>query len=276
MKVILAETLGFCRGVETAVDLIYKEIEDIGGEKVFMEGPVIHNRILVEDLESKGVKLLDENININGASVVVRAHGITPELEHGILLRGGKIVDGTCAIVKSSQKKIKKYVDEGFNIIISGDKGHPEVVGLLGQAPKKIQIVSSVDDVNKLKIYEKTILMSQTTFSKNEFYKIEEAIKKICPTLKSLCTICGATKKRQEAVRKLGPLVDVIIVIGGLKSSNTIRLQRVAEEFGPSWLVESYKDIPEEINKYNTVGIAAGASTPKKLIDEVVEYLESI
>ncbi len=276
MKVVLAETLGFCRGVKNAVDLVYSEVDRVGGENVFMEGPVIHNRILIEDLESRGVNLLKDSVDVKGKSILIRAHGVTPEVESSILDRGGKIVDGTCVIVKASQKKINKYVSEGYYIVITGDKGHPEVIGLVGQAPDSISVVSCKADILDLNLPEKTMLLSQTTFSKKEFYLIETEIKKICPTLKSLCSICGATKIRQDAVKNLVQKVEAIIVIGGLASSNTIRLHRVAAEYVPSWLVESYLDIPDEIKKYKSVGIAAGASTPNRLIKEVVDFLEQL
>lgn len=276
MKVVLADTLGFCKGVENAVDLIYKQVELSGGSSVLMEGPIIHNRVLVEDLQSKGVALLEDDRDLHGKSVVVRAHGITPQLENDLKSRGANIVDGTCAIVKASQRKIQKYVNEGYYIVITGDKGHPEVIGLIGQAPESISVVSSAQDVKSLVLPEKTLLISQTTFSKEEFYTIEGEIKKVCPTLKSLCSICGATRIRQEAVKKLAQEVEAIIVVGGLTSSNTKRLQRAAQEFVPAWLVETYKDIPVEISNYNVVGVAAGASTPNNLIDEVVKHLETI
>lgn len=274
MKVVVAETLGFCKGVETAVDLIYKEVEKVGGENVFMEGAIIHNRILIEDLNSRGVRILDDNSKINGKSVVIRAHGVTPALENELKGRGANIVDGTCAIVKASQNKINRYAKEGYHIVISGDEGHPEVIGLVGQAPNSITVVSTANDVKGLQLPGKTLLISQTTFSKPEFYKIEGELKKICPTLKSICSICGATKVRQDAVKELAKEVEAIIVIGGLKSSNTRRLQRLAEEYVPAWLVETYKDIPEEIKKFKIVGVAAGASTPYNLIEEVVNYLK--
>lgn len=276
MIVKLAETLGFCKGVENAVDLIYKEVENVGGDNVFMEGPIIHNRVLVEDLYSRGARLLDDDRDLSGKSVVVRAHGITPSLESDLLSRGANLVDGTCAIVKASQKKINKYVGEGYYIVITGDKGHPEVKGLVGQAPESISVVSTLEDVSQLNLPEKTLLISQTTFSKEEFYIIEGAIKEICPTLKSLCSICGATKLRQMAVKKLAQEVEAIIVVGGLTSSNTKRLQKAAEEFVPAWLVETYRDIPKEISEYQVVGVAAGASTPNILIDEVADYLKAL
>jgi len=279
MKVILADTLGFCKGVETAVNLIYKEIENTGGENVLMEGPIIHNRLVVEDLNNKGVKLLKDDFNptdVKGKKVVIRAHGISPLLEEKIQSFGGVVIDGTCAIVKTSQKKIKEYVRLGYFIVVTGDKGHPEVVGLVGQAPEKILVITKTDDIDGFNFPEKTLLISQTTFSKKEFYKIEEKLKEKCPTLTSICSICGATNRRQTAVTKLVSQIDALVVVGGLTSSNTLRLKKAGEEHVPTYLVESYMDIPEEIRKYKIVGVAAGASTPSNLIKEVVNYLESI
>lgn len=276
MKVILAETFGFCGGVRRAVDKIYKTLETTSGDSVFMEGPIIHNSSVIRDLESKGVKLLDSDENLESKKVVVRAHGITPALEQRIKDRGGDIIDGTCPIVKASQIKIRKFVDDGYFVVISGDKGHAEVIGLVGQAPENTCVVAKTEDLQLYNFPEKTLLISQTTFSKPEFYKIEEELKKLCPTLKSLCTICGATKERQDAVIQLAEKVEAIVVVGGRTSSNTKRLKRAVEDRVPTWLIEDVTELPDEIREYKTVGVTAGASTPDNIIDEVVEALKSI
>lgn len=275
MKVILADTLGFCAGVRKAVNLIYSELDKNDKEKIYMEGPIIHNRSVIEDLQSKGVNLLSDDKNILGDKVVVRAHGITPELELSIKNRGGSVVDGTCPIVKASQLKIRKYVDDGYFIVISGDKGHAEVIGLVGQAPGHTLVVASVLDLKGHSFPPKTLLISQTTFSKPEFYDIEAALKSLCPTLKTLCTICNATKDRQDAVIELAKKVDAIIVVGGKTSSNTKRLKMAVENIVPTWLIEDALEIPEDIKTFNTVGVTAGASTPDNVISDVVTELES-
>lgn len=274
MKVVLAETLGFCGGVRRAVDKIYKTLDETSGEKIFMEGPIIHNNSVIKDLESKGVSLLGDSIDLSDKKVVIRAHGVTPALESGIKERGGEIVDGTCPIVKASQIKIQKFVADGYFVVISGDKGHAEVIGLVGQAPNDTCVVAKPEDLEQYSFPEKTLLISQTTFSKPEFYRIEEALKVLCPTLKSLCTICGATKERQDAVIDLADRVEAIIVVGGRTSSNTKRLKKAVEEKVPTWLIEDVTELPEEIKKFNTVGVTAGASTPDNIIKEVVDQLE--
>jgi len=275
MKVIQAEILGFCGGVRKAVNMIYSELDKNKGSKIFMEGPIIHNRSVIGDLESKGVRLLDEYSAINGDKVVVRAHGITPKVQKSIESRGGEVVDGTCPIVKASQVKISKFSSNGYFIVIAGDKGHAEVIGLVGQAPGNCLVVAKTSDIVDLDFPEKTVLISQTTFSKPEFEKIELVLKKKCPTLKTLCTICGATKERQDAVIELATKVDAIIVVGGITSSNTKRLKTAVEGIVPTWLIEDANGLPEEIKAYNCVGVTAGASTPDNIIEGVIAKLES-
>jgi 4-hydroxy-3-methylbut-2-en-1-yl diphosphate reductase len=275
MKVVLANTLGFCGGVRKAVNKIYSELDKIDGNNIFMEGPIIHNNSVITDLESKGVRLLNSTDNIIGKKIVVRAHGITPQLEDEIVHRGGSVVDGTCPIVKASQKKIKQYAADGYFIVISGDKGHAEVIGLVGQAPDNSIVVASSKDLQGHVYPQKTLLISQTTFSRPEFEEIEKHLKVLCPTLTSLCTICDATKKRQDSVIELSSRVDAIIVVGGLTSSNTKRLKVAAQEYVPTWLIEDVKGIPSEIYNYETVGVTAGASTPDWVIQEVTEKLNN-
>lgn len=276
MKVVLAKTLGYCAGVKKAVDKMYSTLDKTKGSNIVMDGPIIHNRSVVEDLADKGVQLLKDSADIAGKKVVIRAHGITPKAEEIIINKGGELVDGTCPIVKASHKKIKKYYDDGFFVVISGDKGHAEVIGLVGYASDRSVVVANKEDLKNYSYPEKTLLISQTTFSKPEYLEIESELKKMCPTLKSLCTICNATKDRQDAVKELAKDVDAIIIVGGLNSSNTKRLKKLAEEFVPAWLIEDKKGIPEAIKKYKLVGVSAGASTPDYVIEEVVKELGKI
>lgn len=275
MKVILAETLGFCGGVKKAVDLIYSELDHTDGADIYMEGPIIHNNSVITDLESKGVSLLNDNKDLKGKKVLIRAHGITPLVESSINGRGGEIIDGTCPIVKASQVKIKNFVNDGYFIVIAGDKGHAEVIGLVGQAPEKCVVVANKSDIECNTYPEKTMLLSQTTFSKPEFLEIEQALRVVCPTLTSLNTICGATRQRQDAVIKLADKVEAIIVVGGLTSSNTKRLKTAVSKLVPTWLIEDYNGIPVEIKKYSVVGVTGGASTPDNVLSNVIKELES-
>ncbi|OQY37143.1 MAG: 4-hydroxy-3-methylbut-2-enyl diphosphate reductase [Spirochaetaceae bacterium 4572_7] len=276
MEVILAETLGFCGGVKKAVNLMYKTVKNSNNTLIYMEGPIIHNRIVIEELEEKGVQLLNKDHDIKGAKVVVRAHGVSPEVHEDIINRGAEVVDGTCPIVLASQIQISKHAADGYFVVIAGDKGHAEVIGLVGHAKDRVLVVGSVEDLKGYTFPLKTLLISQTTFSKPEFYKIEEALKRVCPSLKSLCTICGATKERQDAVITLAKKVDALIVVGGLTSSNTKRLKLAAQQYTDTWLIESAADIPKEIVNYSVVGVSAGASTPDSVISEVVEKLKSL
>ncbi|HAJ78641.1 MAG TPA: 4-hydroxy-3-methylbut-2-enyl diphosphate reductase [Fibrobacteres bacterium] len=279
MKIILAETAGFCMGVKRAVDLSLEHATRSSG-KVYTIGPLIHNTQTVEMLKERGVVTFDESEQVNpGSTVLVRAHGIPLEVQNSYKEKGFSIVDGTCPKVKNVHRVIEKYRKMGFTIVITGDKGHAEVIGLQGYAGDTGRLISSPADVDDLPHLDRICLVSQTTFDKNIFDEIAGKIRKKFATSEVVIkkTICSATDQRQNETRELAGRVDTMIVVGGKHSANTMRLERIASEVKPGRV--QHVETETEINwnalaDCKTVGITAGASTPNWMIKRVVEYIQ--
>jgi (E)-4-hydroxy-3-methyl-but-2-enyl pyrophosphate reductase len=277
MKIIVAKTAGFCMGVRRAVDLALDNTARFpGGIKTL--GPLIHNRQTVEMLEERGAVELDEsNLPPTDVPLLIRAHGIPPEQQQAYTDRGHVIIDGTCPKVKTVHKVIAKYRDQGYDIVITGDEGHAEVVGLQGYAGKQGHLIQSPGDVELLPAMPKVCLVSQTTFDKETFDAIAEALRRRFNASEVVVkkTICSATELRQAEMRQLARQVDSIVVVGGTNSANTKRLASIARECGtPTQLVESEKDIDwPALSRCETIGVAAGASTPVWMISSVVDRL---
>ncbi|GHT67063.1 4-hydroxy-3-methylbut-2-enyl diphosphate reductase [Spirochaetia bacterium] len=288
MKVIRAKVLGFCMGVRRAVDMAEGELRS--GGRVCTMGPLIHNPQVLESLQRQGAEILNEDKlpeNLAGVTVIIRAHGISPVLEDELKKRGARIADATCLRVKASQMKARTLAAKGYTLFLAGEKKHGEVIGIQGYAkgipnyaPGCIVIAESGEaehaaaDFYRNNPTAKTALIGQTTISTEEYRTIGEGIKKFFPALEIADTICGATRDRQEALRKLCGEVDAVIVAGGRESANTRRLLAIAQaQNKPAWLVESSAEIPIEIALYNTVGLCAGASTPDETIDAIESAL---
>ncbi len=278
MKIKVAQTAGFCMGVRRAVDLAVDYSSD-HDKPVYTLGPLIHNNQTIEMLRERGVETLGDKMPEPGrVKILVRAHGIPPDLEQQYQSRGHEIIDGTCPKVKTVHKVIEKYRRLGYAIVITGDEGHAEVVGLLGYAGDAGRLIQSVGDVDLLPPMDKICLVSQTTFDKEAFEHIAARLKERFTDKEVVVkkTICSATNRRQDETRELARSVDAMIVVGGRNSANTLRLAKIARECGaPTQHVE----IPEEIEweplaKCETVGISAGASTPNWMIKRVVEHLQ--
>lgn len=281
MKVILADVLGYCMGVRRAIDSAYKSLEDNPGKKVYSLGPLIHNQTALESLSEKGLFVLREpsieEVPENSV-VVIRAHGIPPVTMNRLLERKCNVINATCPRVLASQNNAKKYAELGYYVILAGDKNHGEVVGIAGFAGEKFFLVENADDAGNLPDFdeeEKAVLLCQTTFSLEEFSKIADVLSSKIKNLKVMNTICPATKERQEALQKLCPEVEGVLVVGGKNSANTKRLLQIAEEnSGRASLIETASEIPSDFFELKTVGITAGASTPDSVIRNVVEVLK--
>ncbi len=267
-------------GVRRAVD---KTITEAGHPRVYTMGPLIHNPRVVEYLKERGVHILDEE-NIPGTlentTVIIRAHGISPQLEKLLLSKQVRIVDATCPRVKANQLKARKFSEDGYTVFLAGEKHHGEIIGLKGYCPGCLAVGTAdeaalaAEGLYKNDPLSKCVLIGQTTISREEYEAIARKIKEYFPGLTVINTICGATKDRQEALRELCRQVDAVIIAGGRESSNTKRLLKIAEDMGkPAWLVEGKDDIPRDIGQYETVGISAGASTPEEVIREIEEAL---
>jgi 4-hydroxy-3-methylbut-2-enyl diphosphate reductase len=289
MKVIRARVLGFCMGVRRAVEIAKNSrSESRGGEagqgrKAYTLGPLIHNPQVLKELEDLGFEILDGDDlpqNLEGAVVIIRAHGVSPRLEEDIKSRGGRIIDATCPKVKANQLKAAALSRAGYRLFLAGEARHAEIAGIRGFAPGCITAADRAGAeaaAEKLRLEEntaRTALIGQSTISPEEYRFIGEGIKKYFPDLEIIDTICGAARDRQEALRELLDQVDAVVVAGGKGSANTLRLLAIAGAGGkPCVLAETAADIPASFAAYERVGLCAGASTPDAIIGGIEEAL---
>lgn len=278
MKVLLADEFGFCFGVERAVDMVEEALAE--GDTVRSLGPLIHNDQEMQRLGKYGVSVISEPVQIKrGETAVIRAHGVTPEVQHELEEKASKVVDATCPFVTRVQKLAARAAAENRHVIVVGSPEHPEMIGVKGYAPNHAFVIKDETEVVDLPRLNKPLVVSQTTIKLKTFLDTAEAIKgKTDDEVQVVNTICSATRDRQDAARALATEVDAFYVIGGNHSSNSRKLLAVCQENCPkSFLIETPLEInPEDLKGVKTVGVTAGASTPKWLIDEVVERLEKI
>ena len=265
-------------GVKRAVDQAL-ELSNDKSSATYTLGPLIHNKQTIEMLNLRGVDALDEKDLPNlPSTILIRAHGVPPQVMNHYKTAGYKIVDGTCPKVKTVHKVIEKYRDQGFKIVITGDEGHAEVIGLMGYADDCGHLIQTLDDVEMLPQFEKICLVSQTTFDRYLFDTIADKIKEKFSGSEIVVkkTICSATDQRQEETMQLAQSVDALIVVGGKNSANTQRLAKIAQECGAiSQAVETENDIEWDLlAKCKTVGVTAGASTPNWMIKRVCDHLQ--
>lgn len=276
MKIILAKSAGFCFGVKRAIDMVYNEA---GNENVYTYGPIIHNEEVVKDLENKGVKVIEEGDDlksINKGTIIIRSHGITQDEFERLKSTGCKIVDATCPFVLKIHKVVREASARGEYVVIVGNKDHPEVVGIKSWAGEDSIVIGNTEDAVKfadssLGKDKKICLVSQTTFNYNKFQELVEIIEKNRYNVSVLNTICNATEERQGEARKISAEVDAMIVIGGRKSSNTQKLYEICKhECDNTFYIQTAADMDfSSISGVGRIGITAGASTPKKIIEEV-------
>jgi (E)-4-hydroxy-3-methyl-but-2-enyl pyrophosphate reductase len=278
MKIITATTAGFCMGVRRAVDLALEQASR-SGAGVYTLGPLIHNTQTVEMLRQRGIRTINEATPVpDNPTILIRAHGVPPDVQRSWKPRG-RIIDGTCPKVKTVHRTIEKYRDQGYSIIIAGDEGHAEVVGLLGYAGASGHLISSPGHVDALPAFRKICVVSQTTFDNTTFDEIAERVRARFGNTAEVVvkkTICSATDRRQAETRELAKKVDAMIVVGGKNSANTKRLAAIAKAAGtPVQWVETEDEIAwDSIASCKTVGITAGASTPNWMIKRIIDYLQ--
>ena len=275
MEVIVAKTAGFCFGVDRAVKTVY---EQIGKEEpIYTYGPIIHNEIVVGDLEKKGVHVLEseeELKQVQEGTVVIRSHGVSEHIYQLIRDKGLNMVDATCPFVKKIHKIVKQAGEEGRYVIIIGKETHPEVEGIKGWCNHGVSVVQNEEELRNLSINPETpiTLVAQTTFNQKKFEYLVEISKKIWYNNHIVNTICNATQERQTEARKLASSVDAMIVIGGKNSSNTQKLYEICKnECNKTYYIQTLEDLAARdfLTTVCTVGITAGASTPKNIIEEV-------
>jgi (E)-4-hydroxy-3-methyl-but-2-enyl pyrophosphate reductase len=279
MSVKLAETAGFCMGVKRAVDMVLEIARRKGSERIYTYGPLIHNPQTVEILMKRGIVPLQSIDEIHAsdkdATIIIRAHGISPQERKKIKDRGIKIIDATCPKVAHVQAIIKKHAGRNYTILIIGDSDHPEVEGLLGYAGDRGIVISTENDVIHLPPLDKVCVVAQTTQDMDEFNRIIRHIRGKYPDTVVFNTICDSTEKRQAEVKHLASEMDAVVIIGGKNSANTRRLAKISENQGkPAFHIETSKDLDKiSIHAYDRIGVSAGASTPNWIIDRVVDGL---
>lgn len=277
-KIILAETAGFCFGVDRAVNLVYSLVND--GKKVCTLGPIIHNAQLVGDLEQRGVKIIDSIDECpDGYTVVVRTHGVEKSVIDDIEKKNIDYVDATCPFVKKIHRIVKKF-DSSVPVLVAGDVNHPEVIGIRSYCNGKSFVFKNDEELQKILQNDyndknkKIICVSQTTFSLEEWKKCEKIIKKVCTNCEIFDTICNATADRQNEAYEISEKSDAMIVIGGRHSSNTCKLRDVSSAHCRSFLIETADELKNiDLSPYNVIGVTAGASTPSVIIKEVLKSM---
>jgi len=275
-----------CMGVRRAEELALQAVAE--GKRtqrpVFTYGPLIHNPQAVADLGKAGVNVLDPeafgkgllDTVAAGAIVVIRAHGAPPEAFGRLARLGARVIDATCPRVLKSQKKAKELLEQGYSVVIAGDRSHGEVAGILGHAPgaKVVENAGKAEALALAWAGKPVALIAQTTIKKSEYDAILERFSAFCPEFLAVETLCPATSDRQEALAELAGIVDAIVVVGGRNSANTRRLWMAARESGkPAWHIETAAELSAEIFSFGRIGITAGASTPDSMVDEVELFL---
>lgn len=282
MRVVLAQPRGFCAGVVRAIDIVERALEKFG-QPVYVRHEIVHNRHVVETLKSKGARFVEELHEVpDGAVTVFSAHGVPQTVVKTAEARGLPVLDATCPLVSKVHSQGKRYVGNGRTLILIGHAGHPEVEGTMGQVGAPVHLVQSESDVEKLPIPTDTPVayVTQTTLSIDDTRNIIAALKTRFSDIVGPETtdICYATQNRQQAVRELCRIADVILVVGAKNSSNSNRLREIGKEEGkPSYLINDGSELdPEWVKGFETVGITAGASAPEALVEHVINALRAI
>ena len=280
MNVIVAKSAGFCFGVKRAVDTVYSEIEK--GSGIYTFGPIIHNDSVVSDLEKKGVTVIesvDELKSISSGTIIIRSHGVSKDTFEALSKPGLRVVDATCPFVKKIHMTVEKASAEGKRVIVIGDHEHPEVAGIVGWCnPRESATVIENEDEARMfeaDLNEEITVVSQTTFRAAKYKDLVEILRKKGYNVNAVNTICNATAERQEEARNIASSVDMMIVIGDSKSSNTQKLYEIcSRECKCTKFVQTRDNLETDPSgSLQSVGITAGASTPKNIIEEVQNYV---
>ncbi len=278
MQVLLANEYGFCFGVERAVEMVEKAIGE--GQTVRALGPLIHNEQEMQRLAHEGVTTINAPVQIQrNETAVIRAHGVTPEVQRELEEKAGSVVDATCPFVTRVQKLASRAAAEDRHVIVVGSPDHPEMIGVHGYAPNHAFVIRDESEIHTLPRLRRPLVVSQTTIKAKTFFDTADAIRaKTDDTVEVINTICSATRDRQEAARALAGMVDAFYIIGGRHSSNSVKLLAVCkEQCEKSFLIETEAEIDAfDLIGVEKVGVTAGASTPKWLIDKVVKHLEGL
>jgi 4-hydroxy-3-methylbut-2-enyl diphosphate reductase len=281
-EVLLAEPRGFCAGVDRAIDIVEHALTKFG-RPIYVRHEIVHNTYVVNDLKEKGAIFIEELADVPpGATLVFSAHGVSRAIQDEAERRGFRIFDATCPLVSKVHVELAKLHKEGYEFIMIGHKGHPEVEGTMGQLDSGIHLVEDVQDVAKVQLAQTELLavVTQTTLSVDDAADIMAAVRARFPQVREpkQQDICYATQNRQDAVKLMSPLVDIVIVVGSPTSSNSNRLRELVDRMGtPAYMVDSAADLdPAWFEGMHKVGLTAGASAPDILVQEVIARLRAL
>jgi 4-hydroxy-3-methylbut-2-en-1-yl diphosphate reductase len=280
-EILLANPRGFCAGVDRAIEIVERALQ-MHGAPIYVRHEIVHNKFVVDDLRSKGAIFIEDLAEVpKGATLIFSAHGVSKAIREEADQRGFKVFDATCPLVKKVHVEVAKRRADGYEIVMIGHDGHPEVEGTLGQSEAGMYLVETVDDVAKLDIHsEKLTYVSQTTLSVDDCQKVIDALRVKFPHIvgPKQDDICYATQNRQDAVKFMAPQVEVVIVVGSRTSSNTNRLRELANLLGcETHQVDSAAELKAEwIAGKKRIGVTSGASAPEVLVRDVIGTLKSL
>ena len=281
-EVVLAQPRGFCAGVDRAIEIVERAIIRFGAP-IYVRHEIVHNTYVVNDLKSKGAIFIEDLADVPpGATLVFSAHGVSQAVRREAAARGFQVFDATCPLVTKVHVEVAKLRREGYDFIMIGHKGHPEVEGTMGQLDSGIHLVEDVEDVDRVVVPDESRLavVTQTTLSVDDAAEILAAVKRRFPQVREpkQQDICYATQNRQDAVKVLSAEVDIVIVVGSPTSSNSNRLRELAERLGtPGFMIDSAAELrPEWFEGRPRVGLTAGASAPELLVDQVIARLREL
>jgi 4-hydroxy-3-methylbut-2-enyl diphosphate reductase len=282
MEIVLAKPRGFCAGVDRAIAIVERALQ-LHGAPIYVRHEIVHNKYVVDDLRAKGAVFVEELSEVpTGATVIFSAHGVSIDVRREAESRGLKVFDATCPLVTKVHVEVAKMRDAGREVVMIGHEGHPEAEGTMGQSSTGMYLVETEDDVERLDVRDPARLayVTQTTLSMDDAARVVAALKRRFPAIvgPKKDDICYATQNRQDAVKVMAPMCDVVIVVGSPNSSNSNRLREVATNLGrEAYLVDNAEDLRAEwIEGKRTVGVTAGASAPEVLVHDVILRLQEL
>jgi 4-hydroxy-3-methylbut-2-en-1-yl diphosphate reductase len=281
-EILLANPRGFCAGVDRAIAIVERALEKHGAP-IYVRHEIVHNKFVVDDLRRKGAVFVEELDEVpTGSTVIFSAHGVSKAVRAEAESRGLQVFDATCPLVKKVHVEVAKRRAEGFEIVMVGHDGHPEVEGTMGQSPDGMYLVDTVEDVDRLVVEkpEQLTYVTQTTLSVDDAAKIITALRNKYPGIvgPKQDDICYATQNRQDAVKFMAPQCEVVVVVGSKNSSNTNRLRELAVELGcATYQIDSAAELkPEWFAERQFIGVTSGASAPEVLVKEVIERIREL
>lgn len=276
MQVIVAKSAGFCWGVKRAIDKAL-DLARSTGKTVWTDGPLIHNPQMMERVREANVVETDNPETLREGTLVIRAHGVPPERRKSLEKLPVPLVNATCPDVAKIQGIIRAHVRRGYHIAIYGEPDHPEVQGLLGYAEGHGRVLSNLEDARRMPVLQPLCLVSQSTQFMDRFEAMEALLRERMPDLVAINTICASTRRRQEELREIASQVDALVVVGGLRSANTLHLVELAATYRPTLHAQTEDDIVADwFKEFRRVGLTAGASTPDFVIEAVRRKIESL